>query len=350
MNSLDGLVKKHRDLDFLLENKGNTKDFVSDWNCKHPFYHDYFNQIRIPKDATQKYNFIRAEDDIYELITKFHLKNEKKNYHWKEIIIGNGSATIISAFFVWLKLQGIEYVYYIPPLYYTFHFFSRVYEIPLRPITNDQLLSDDVPINLPKKKCVLILSDPIWYAGYSINKKTINKIVKWQKQTQSTVFVDGSFQYFNWDLTKNENTSNFDRQNTFRLVCPSKAVATHGLRFSYLILPKKYFDTLDFILDNSLGSSNPYDIVFAKKCMKLLLSRKSNNELIIFTEKIYSKLLQKQIISSSIKANCGYFIFAKPNKMDKKLLRFMDGKYFEQKKFNSYVRVNLLGSAIRKYL
>jgi aspartate/methionine/tyrosine aminotransferase len=345
MLDLNLLVEKHRELDFLIENSKNKKDFLSDWNCQHPFYLEYFNNSKIDSTQIQKYNYVRAEDDLTKLISAYHTKNEEPYYSLNEIIVSHGSTTIISSFFIWLKLQKIECVYYIPPVYFTFHFFSKIYNIPLRPISSSHLIENDMHFNFPKKKSILIVTDPVWYAGFSVRKSVINAIAKWQEVTKSIVFVDGSFQYFKWDLVKYEHTSMLNKANTFRLVCPTKAIATHGLRFSYLLLPENLYNTFDFILDNMMGSSNPYDIDLAKKCMTLLSSTKSNNELIKYVENIYIKFCETDIFSEVISPNCGYFVFAKL-KSKSKSFHTMDGSYFEQKKYKGYVRINLLSPSV----
>ena len=346
MDDLKFLVEKHRELDLLIEKQKNKKTFISDWDCNHPFYREHFKNLKVKEKQISRYNYVRGEDDLTKLISKFHHLNGESKYSLDEILTSHGSTSLISAFFIWLRMEKVKYIYYIPPMYFTFHFFARINNIALRPITKEQLFEKSITLNLPKQKSIIVLTDPVWYAGCSIPEKTIDKIVKWQKATQSLVFIDGSFQYFKWDESKHESTSAFDKDLTFRLICPSKSIATHGFRFSYLLLPNRLYDSFDFILDNLNGSSNLYDISFAKKNMELLISKKSNNELIRYTRKIFLELFENEIISSTIDHNCGYFIFAKLNKKIKKI-HSMDGKYFEQEKYKDYIRINLLSSCIQ---
>ncbi|HWY10445.1 MAG TPA: aminotransferase class I/II-fold pyridoxal phosphate-dependent enzyme [Bacteroidia bacterium] len=347
MDDLKSLANKHRELDFLIEGNKNLKPFISDWNCEHPFYKEETETIKVkPKNLT-KYNYIRGEDDLTELISEFHLNSGEPKYSLDEILTSHGSTTIISAFFIWLKSEGIKEVYYIPPIYFTFHFFASIYDISFRPVTKSHLFESNPQLNLPNKKSVLVLTDPIWYCGFIVPETQINFILKWQERTKSTVFVDGSFQYFKWDCSKHEHSSIFIKDRTFRLVCPTKTIAIHGLRFSYLLLPKKLYNTFDFILDNLMGSSNPYDVEFSKKCMKILCSKKNNIDLIKYTHSIFHKLQDKQAIFTEIQPNCGYFVFAIPCKKNNSF-DSMDGNYFEQQKYEKHVRINLLGSKIKK--
>lgn len=349
MNDLKFLADKHRELDFLIETNKNGKPFISDWNCGHPFYEKDFKKLKIQSGKLSDYNYIRGEDDLTELISEFHYSNKEPKYLFDEILTSHGSTTIISAFFIWLKSQGVTEVYYIPPVYFTFHFFSNIYGVTFRPITKNHLYEKNPKLNLPNKKTILIVTDPIWYSGFPIKENVIDSLKIWQEKTKSIIFVDGSFQYFKWDSTKYEFTSKLNRERTFRLLCPSKSVAIHGFRFSYLLLPQELYNTFDFILDNLMGSSNPYDVEFAKKCMQLLSSKKSNRKLIEYTRNIFEDLKNRNLIFTEINPSSGYFIFARLIKK-KSSFSAMDGKYFEQLKYKDYVRVNLLGSAINKLL
>jgi aspartate/methionine/tyrosine aminotransferase len=345
MDDLKSLADKHRELDFLIEGGRNLKPFISDWNCDHPFFKEILKSTKVKPRELSKYNYIRGEDDLTALISQFHQNNGETKYSLEEILTSHGSTTIISAFFIWLKSEGIKEIYYIPPVYFTFHFFANIYDIKLRPITKSHLFENNAQLNLPNKKSILIITDPIWYCGYAVPETYINLISQWQKKTKSTIFVDGSFQYLKWKGVKFELSSIFEKEKTFRLVCPTKAIAVHGLRFSYLLLPRKLYNTFDFILDNLMGSSNPYDIEFSKKCMRLMNTKKANNDLINYTSNIFRMLQDKRMISTEILPNCGYFVFAKLNK---KVNSFeaMDGNYFEQQKYKGYVRINILSKKI----
>ncbi len=348
MHDLDELVKQHKKLYEYLDSS-SKREFISDWNCIHPFYQDLFS-VGDEKIGVQHYNYVRADDDLSTLIAAFHKQNDLATYALNQILVSNGSATVISALFIWLKATGVEYIYYVPPLYYTFHFFSKLFGIALRPVTKDQLLNNDIILNLPDKKCILVITDPIWYAGCEVKNRPLMQLTEWQHKTGSKIFIDGSFQYFKWNKKKKESTSEFDPQNTFRLICPTKAIGMHGFRFAYLLLPQEYYPVFDFILDNMSGSSNAYDILFAKKCMQVLCSEKSNNELINYTSDIFEQLMEKNIISTSIIPECGYFIFAELLSPDKSRFATMDGRYFEQPDFENYVRINLLGNSIQDLL
>ena len=167
MIDVNFFLDKHRELDLLIENSKN-KTFISDWNCHHPYYKKYFNEFKLQKKQIYKYNYIRSQNELTVLISKFHYSNNEPKYLLNEIITSNGSTTIISAFFIWLVTQNINEVYYIPPIYFTFHFYSKTFNISLRPISKSHLFEKNSRLNLPNKKTILIITDPIWYCGYSV--------------------------------------------------------------------------------------------------------------------------------------------------------------------------------------
>jgi aspartate/methionine/tyrosine aminotransferase len=347
MNRLDDVTKVNFDLDVFLENPKFNETFISHWDCCHPYYKSCFDNHKIDSNLIQKYIYLNNDIKLISNIFNFHKSNENIEYSENEIILATGSAKIISIFFTWLKLVDTEYIYYVPPLYYTFHFYAKVYKIKLRPITQDQLYEKSFKLNLPKKKCILIITDPIWYAGVSIKQSIINRLNEWQQFTGSTIFIDGSFQYYKWNKSKFEFTSQLDTSKTMRLLCPSKSIASNGIRCSYLLLPKHLYTEFEYILDCQNGSYNESELLYARQCLKILLSKKSNTELIEYTKHKYNSLINKNIIIEYIKPNCGYFIFAKLNNTYIDNYTYMDGVYFEQKKFIEYKRINLLSPIIQ---
>lgn len=348
MDDLEILIRQHRELDKLVENADKT-DFLSDWNCHHPYYKEEFTEPG-SMDLIKQYNYIRAADNLTRMISEFHQKSDSTFYGMEEIVTSNGSTTIISSILVWLSVNKVKEVYYIPPVYYTFTYFSKLYGISLRPISGSHLFEKDIRLNLPEKKCTLLLTDPIWYAGISVPVYIYELLGKWQQKTGSTIIVDGSFQYLKWDGSKFETSCKLDKSKTLRLICPSKVIAIHGFRFSYLLVDETKYDTFDYILDNICGSSSYSDISYSQKCMSILLSQNSNSDLINYTENKYQNLRNSNVIADVIEPDSGYFIFARLNKSYTDKFRVMEGEYFQQKNYPGYVRINLLSSCVQKIL
>lgn len=336
------LVENHRMLDDVLrDDKG--KLFISDWYCYHPFIDKFTQNIEVTDKQKQDYIFYSDDYELKQLISKMHMKFDKKFYDSDtEILPSDGSSPSIATFCFWLYKNNIKEVYYLSPLYYTFYYFFELFKIKARPISGKQGYEKDFTMNLPDKKTLLIICDPIWYAGQSIKKELINEINEWQKTTKSYIFVDGSFQYTQWSDDRFEETSIFDKNYTFRLICPTKFLALHGYRFSYLLLPSNYYEEFLYLYGNNIGSTNAYNTAFAKKAISIMLEDSYNIELTNFVKNIYNLLCSNGTIRTIIIPNCGYFIFGEVIKNTDNF-HSMTQKYFEQKNFPNYCRINLLG-------
>jgi len=353
MDSFDLLLSKHHDLDFAIRDR-KGKIFYSDWNCSHPFVDAYLQDVdeRLTKESDiHLYKFYEDADDVVSLISKFHLDNEQLSYSNECILAGDGSTPLISSFCIWLYEQGVREIFYVPPLYYTFYYFAKLFGFTLRPISDRHSFEKDFQYNLPKKHCYLIVTDPIWYAGIRHKKEFIYDLMQWQLKTESFIFVDGSFQYCHWDGRHNELTACFAPERTARLICPTKTLAIHGFRFSYLLLPTWMRNNIRYIFSNSHGATTAHSIRFAEQAMKILNSKSSNSELMKYIENRYQFLLNDGWIKNQFKPDSGYFIFAEPT--EKSLVYpqlSMGGDFFDQSRYKKYVRFNLLAPDMYKYI
>ena len=353
MDSFKLLLRKHHELDFAIRDR-KGKVFYSDWDCSHPLVNSYLDGIdgrMTHHSGINLYKFYEDEDDVTSLISTFHSEVEGLNYSSETLLAGDGSTPLISSFCIWLYDNGVRDLYYIPPLYYTFYYFTKLFGITLHPISERHPFEKGFLHNLPSKKCYLIVTDPVWYAGISLQEDLILEIKEWQKKTGSFIFVDGSFQYCNWRGKHNELTSCFEQEQTARLICPTKALAIHGFRFSYLLLPSWMRDDIRYIFANTHGATTTHSIRFAKQAMGILISNKSNYNLMEYIKGRYQFLLEDGWLESELIPDSGYFIFAKPRE---KALRFpqlsMDGVFFEQSRYKDYVRFNLLAPDMHKYI
>src|ERR1043165_2127107 len=111
----------------------------------------------------------------------------------------SGGASILFAFSYWLTRNDIDEVYYIPPIYFTLLNSLRQFRIRARALSGYHCFEREFHLTLPAKKTVLVLADPVWYAGIRVPQNVIQEIAAWQEMTGSLVFVDGSFQYMRWD-------------------------------------------------------------------------------------------------------------------------------------------------------
>ena len=154
-------------------------------------------------------------------------------------------------------------------------------------------------------RSVLLLSDPIWFAGRRLTESQIVAIAKWQKKTGSLVFVDGSFQYTQWDGTRREHTAMLDANLTFRLISPTKSLAIPAFRFAYLILPSQFHKQLLFLYESMMGGANFSDVAFARQALNVLADSPGNRPLTDFFNETYTQLIKNGFIQSGITPDSG---------------------------------------------
>lgn len=344
MNNINNLLKKHQRVDYDCRHL-NGRIFVSDWYCNHPFIKKYFPNKTI-NNITNKdlidYCFQNDSDDVHREIIRFHKKNDGIIYDKEEIYVGAGMTGLITAQIILMKTKGIDTFYYTRPLYYTFYYLARLFDIKLIPICDIPLNNPGIKLLLPKKRTCLVICDPLWYMGRSIVPEYIDQIRRWQKQTGSYVIVDGAFQYMKWDIhDRFEPTSLFDRELTFRSICPTKALVINGIRFSYTILPARFQEDMRYAYANSFGSSCVYSHEAAKRIMKILNSPLSNKAVLDYIKGRYRYFLDRKVFIDPIGANATYFIFIKILGGTSNYV-VMDQDFFDTTNYPGFVRFNLL--------
>lgn len=341
-------IERHRTLDGAVASaKG---DFISDWNGSHPFVKDFLSGAGL-KPVSQhfgpelsKYTYFDDTQDIADAIRHLHSKYDGLSLKRANIIAGAGSSPILAAFAFWLIQNGYEEICYVPPLYYTFHYLLRTLSIRARPVSGKHLFEAGAALNLPSRRSVLLITDPIWFAGRRLTEAQIDAIAAWQSKTGSLVFVDGSFQFTQWDGTRKEFSARFDQDLTFRVICPAKSLAIPAFRFAYLLLPAKYHSDFLFLYESMVGASNFTDLRFARRALAVLTSKLSNRPLTGFFSDTYHRLVRANLIVGDITPDSGYFAFVLPTKLLPVTVR-MTQEYFELKRHPCHVRINLMVAA-----
>jgi aspartate/methionine/tyrosine aminotransferase len=349
-SALREMIERHRLLDDALIDKRDG--FVSDWNGSHPFVEQFLGTeimtSKIPKSLLSRYIFFDEEHAVVDAICHLHLKLEGLRLSRKNIVAGPGSSSLLVALSLWVLQQGYSEVYYVPPLYYTLHYFLRMLGIRLRPVSGKHLFESNSIMHLPNRRGVLLLCDPIWYAGRRVPMKKIERIAEWQRKTRSLVLVDGAFQYMQWDGTRHENCALLDPELTFRLISPTKSLAVPCYRFAYVLHPSNCHDEFAFLYENLVGGASVSDLAFALRALDVLGSDESNRRLTTYLHSRYQRLVEEKIIQTSVLPDSGYFIFAVPTVRVPGQIA-MDQEYFELKGYSGYVRMNLL-TAVEIYL
>lgn len=330
------------------QNDGNDGDFLSGWQCENPFVSNLLKSVRnkaLEMDH-RRYSYFDAHTGLIESIRSHH---EILDFISPQAIVcGCGSTSLLSTFAAYLRSIGVKKVYYIPPLYITLHTAFDRYAICTEPITDKQPYEDDFSIRLPvEMNAVLLLTDPVWIAGTSIKHKIIEEIAAWQRSTNALVFVDGCMQYMPWAGPRYEASSILDPSLTIRLVCPSKQLCIHGYRFSYLLVPAAYSRPLAWTYTSIFGPAPADSIAFGHEAIAAIRDGSISREIMRIASQRYTFMLNRKDIASSIKPECGYFVFVRILKPLPDNYICLDGSYFEQQLYKGYVKLNLLSPSLR---
>ncbi len=150
-----------------------------------------------------------------------------------------------------------------------------------------------------------------------------------------------------WDRpASRERSTQLDREQTIRLICPTKSLALHGIRFAYLLGPARLLDGLRWVCDNATGSASTFDLHAAARLMDVLSTPDGNRHLVEHIRDRYSDLRASNFIArTAYEPDCGYYVLGKVGRSEKTDL-VMDGNYFELSGYDDFVRINLLSPDI----
>lgn len=338
------ILQLHEDLEIKFGD-GGEGDFLFGWQSINPFAESLLAAVKRRAEGTDytKYCYMESDEVLAGEVVELHnaIDGVKPD---DAFCAASGGTSILFAFSYWLARNDIKEVYYIPPIYFTLLNSLRRFGIHARAVSGYHSFEEEFSLNLPPKKTVLILADPVWYAGIPVPEYVLNEVAAWQERTGSLVFVDGSFQYMRWDRRTYEPTARFDRANTIRLISPTKSLVIHGYRFAYCLLPKKFKPTISNSYTNVSGSSAADNIAFAYEAVRAIRERKLTEQLIELAANRHAKLRSMGRIESPLTPQAGYFVFEKINvPMHEDTLQ-MDGRYFGQPRFPHHTRFNLLST------
>lgn len=338
------ILQLHEDLEIQFGD-GEGGDFLFGWQSINPFAKDFLAAVKRRTKGTDytKYCYMESDEMLASEVVDLHaaldgIKPEDA------FCAASGGTSILFAFSYWLARNDVKEIYYMPPIYFTILNSLRRFGIHARAISGYHSFEENFRLNLPMKKTVLILADPIWYAGIPVPEDILVEVTSWQEKTGSLIFVDGSFQYMRWDHRHYEPTARFDSSNTIRLVSPTKSLVVHGYRFAYCLLPKALKPTLSNSYTNVSGSSAADNIAFAYEAIRATRERKLTERLIDRASVRHAELRNSRRIESPLNPQTGYFVFEKINvALPDDTLR-MDGRYFGQPRFPHHTRFNLLST------
>lgn len=327
---------------------GDDGNFLSGWQCENPFVKEFISSVQQNsiKFDHRKYSYFDSYADLINSIHYYH-KNIDTNPP-QSVICGSGSTSLLSTFAAYLASEDITRVYYMPPLYITLHTALHRFKIETIAVSDKHPYENDFTLNLPKvKNAFLLLTDPVWFAGIPIQKKIIEEICKWQSEYNATIFIDGSFQYMNWDDNRYETTSILNPAKTIRLVCPSKQLCIHGYRFSYMLAPNNISRKLNWTYTSLFGPASVDSISFGQKAIQAIIEGHIPKQLSYLIKSRYEILSSENAIQPLVKPQCGYFIFAKILEKLPENYLLIDGSFFAKNDMPEYSKLNLLSPSFK---
>lgn len=144
-----------------------------------------------------------------------------------------------------------------------------------------------------------------------------------------------------------ELSSLLDPGLTIRLVCPTKALALHGYRFSYALVPAALLASLGEAYSMLHGSGSVDGIACGKVAMHEITRGEITRSLLQTAAQCHTKLRVGGRLSAPWTPGSGYFTFervAPPVPAAGPSL--MDGSFFGQTRYPGYYRINLLSPTL----
>lgn len=344
--SPDEILSLHRDLDRRCRADRGAR-FISGWQTAHPFSGRYLHlsdELAAFSAQSDRYSFLSDSVALVDSIRRFHACTDHIDYPSDAVFASSGSSPLLTSYFLALREFGIADVCFAAPVYYACYYFCRSLGLVTRQVSDGILHDDSVTLDLPDRRSALVLCDPIWVFGTTVHPTHLNRIRDWQRATGSVVLVDGTFQYTKWDLAdRAEPTSTLVPELTFRIVCPTKSLAVHGVRFAYMLLPPALRESIRYACSNITGATGLANEHFAVRLMEVLNSPTSNRDLIGHIRDVHEQLRSIELITGeSRNPVASYYTFAEVRQDVLGNVLAMDERFFGLHGFAGQVRVNLL--------
>jgi len=344
-HDLKSMLRRHAELEEL-QGDGEQGRFLSGWQCDHPWSMDLRDAVTAERAALpdQDYLYLEHDELVRDGLLSFHRRFDGSTP--SAVVPAEGGSGLIFTVCAWLSERGVKEVYYLAPLYFSAAHAFGLLGMRARAISGRQPFEKGFTFNLPEQTTVLFLTDPIWYAGLTIDAALIEQIAHWQRRTQSYVVVDGSFQYMRWDGSTNEATARLDPLRTIRILCPTKTMALHGYRFAYALLPADIRSSFVHLHSTLYASASAESIAFARVAVREMQTRALTRKLVLFIAERHRRLRTAGKIAADWNADSGYFVFEQLLVPGIDIKPLMDGSYFGQKRYPDYRRINLLSPSL----
>lgn len=335
------LLQLHRDLD--LAARSRDRPFYSGWATAHSatYRHLVVDEMS-PMSCVGSYRFMSDNDDLKSGIRTFHHRTDGSFPDVADVFVGAGSSPLLSSILTWLSLEGVETIHYLKPIYLAYYYLADALGLRMNGLLDERASAQHVEAALPPDGGVLLLTDPSWVFGRKVADEVIDAIATWQTRSGALVVVDGTFSYLTWSSTTGERTARLDPNRTIRLVCPTKSLCVHGIRFAYLIMLSDLIEDIGWIYCKMVASTSSFDIEVAKLMMNQLRSDENNRPLVEVLRHHHRTLIDRGIlVDTSAEPECTYYVFGKTG-LDLEKALIMNGPYFELDHPEDWIRVNLL--------
>ncbi|GAA3142877.1 aminotransferase class I/II-fold pyridoxal phosphate-dependent enzyme [Streptomyces echinatus] len=326
--------------------KEPERTFVSDWNGEHPFARSFLGELAdVPVGALGAlgtYSHMDEDTELAAAVADLHVRRYgEPSVTARRCVPGAGATSFLTTLLLYQFLDGVRELAYLPPVYYNAGWWIRRLGFTVHRVAPDVDFVEDVPLRLPTGRCLLWLTDPVWFAGVPVGRATLDAIRDWQCRTGSTVIVDGTFQYMGWDGAGPEATEWLDPDLTFRLVCPTKTLALHGFRFAYALVPERCATAFAELHGRLHGAAGLADRRFAHRAVAVLGAGDGALPLMRFAEARYRRLRAGGALPDAVEPVGGYFVFGRPEVAAHRIAG-MDIACFGGSGHPGFVRVNLL--------
>lgn len=327
-----------------------SRTFVSHWDIDNPLLAALSERLAARRLADGKdvgrYQYFDDNTVLPRRIVSLHRNWEGIDIEPGRLLLGDGGSALITTFLLWAKAKGLRTLHYVPPIYYTFHKLAALIGIRLSPVSGMHGFQEGFDPRLPPSGGLVYVADPMWYVGRRHAPETYAKLRAWQEETGGTVFVDGSFQFMQWEGTRAERCVVLLPEQTFRLVSPTKAMALHALRFAYLACPgSAERDELNLIYEDSHGPSSLAHQRLAEDVMGLFDGEPGNAHLMAYARRQFLRLQGSGALRGWVTPECCNFAFVDIREPGPEWLG-LSSEHFEIRGYEGYMRVNLLNDRI----
>lgn len=321
--------------------------FLSDYNGDHPYVAKYLGELAdtAPHHLADISRYAGLDEDVRlrSKIAAMHEQYDQVAYSERNVVPAGGSSSLLGTFVTWLAVNGHRRVHYVAPVYYKLAYLLREFGIEPVPVASGHAYQAEFDLSLPGERTVLVLTDPVWYAGRRVPTRVLDAIAAWQQATDSLVFVDGTFQYMSWDGSPGEASARLPVERTLRMVCPTKHLSIHGYRCAHLLAPAALRQELADLHINLHGDVAVSDRLFAHRAADVM-TQHGNSDLVRHIRDNHARLTASRALAARMPVETGFFLFARPHVPHRWFLA-LDERYFELDGHPGYVRINLLNQA-----